>query len=63
VTLPTDAAGRIRFYRELTARLDRGQDIDPKEEAWLETFKRSSQYQTLIEMEADYLAMQAENGQ
>lgn len=63
VQLPTDAPGRIRFYRDLTNRMNKGLDIEEKEADWLDTFKQSTEYQTLIDMEADFPELKRDIGQ
>ncbi len=53
IELPTDPAGRIRFYRALQNRISTNDTLDPQEEAWIEKFRNSSEYRTLLDMEDD----------
>lgn len=56
VTIPTDRRGRWRLYNELQRRAAAGETLSERDTEWMETYRRSRECQTFIEVEQDLAA-------
>ena len=58
VDLPTDAAGRLRYYKDLRFRMGHGERISGRDLEWMGKFEETREGRTLLELEAEWEAAQ-----